>query len=91
MVDSSHAALIAANTSPPSPEHIPGALIKEFVHSGKLKVKYIQWFKEIMQLHKKISHREISDLKGVEIDKWQERTEEFLETMAKLVNELVSK
>ena len=38
----------------------------------------------------KINHKEITDLKGVEIDQHQERTQEFINTMAKLVNELVS-
>jgi predicted nucleotidyltransferase len=89
MVDSAHAALIAANASPPSPEHIPGELKINFVNSGKLKMKYVIWFRDMNILHKKISHGEITDLKGVEIDDWQKRTEEFLEVMAQLVNELV--
>ena len=40
-------------------------------------------------MHKKISHGEITDLKGVEIDTWQARTEDFIRTMAQLVNELI--
>jgi predicted nucleotidyltransferase len=89
MVDSAHAALIAANTSPPSPEHIPGELKVNFVNSGKLKMKYVVWFRDMNILHKSISHGELTDLKGVEIDDWQKRTEEFLGVMAQLVNELV--
>ena len=91
MVDSAHAALIAAKILPPSPEHIPGELKINFVNSGKLKIKYIEWFRDLNILHKKISHGEITDLKGIELDEWQDRTEEFLRTMAQLVNELVSK
>lgn len=90
MVDSAHAALIAANVLPPSPEHIPRDLDKSFVNSGKLNKRYIKWFIDLMDLHKKIEHREISDLKGVEIDKWQERTEDFMITMVKLVDNLIS-
>ena len=41
-------------------------------------------------LHKQIEHKKISDLKGVEIDMWQERTEEFLDVMARLVRDIVS-
>lgn len=89
MVDSAHAALIATNVSPPSPEHIPGELKTNFVNSGKLKMKYVVWFRDLNILHKQISHGEITDLKGVEIDDWQKRTEEFLSVMAQLVNELV--
>jgi predicted nucleotidyltransferase/uncharacterized protein (UPF0332 family) len=91
MVDSAHAALIAANVSPPSPEHIPGELKENFVNSGKLKMKYVDWFRDLNLLHKKVVHGEITDLKGIEIDDWQNKTEDFLRTMAQLVNELVSK
>ena len=41
-------------------------------------------------LHKKIIHREINDLKGVEIDDWQEKANEFLQVMAKLVDDIIS-
>ncbi len=90
MVDSAHAALIAANVSPPSPEHIPVDLRENFVNKGKLKMKYVIWYRDLLILHKKIAHGEINDLKGVEIDDWQAKTEEFLDIMARLVKELIS-
>ncbi len=90
MVDASHAALIAANEFPPSPEHVPGSLKTTFVDSGKLKMKYVVWYRDLLMLHKKIIHGEVKDLKGVEIDDWQERTEDFLDTMAKLVKDIVN-
>ena len=89
MVDSAHAALIANHVSPPSPEHITEMLKDNFVSSGKLKPKYAEWYRDLTILHKKITHHEISDLKGIEIDDWQKRTEEFLSMMAQLVKELV--
>ncbi len=89
MVDSAHAALIAANTSPDSPEHIPVDLKENFVNTGKLKMKYVVWYRDLLMLHKKIVHGGIKDLKGVEIDEWQEKTEEFLDVMARLVKDIV--
>jgi predicted nucleotidyltransferase/uncharacterized protein (UPF0332 family) len=89
MVDSAHAALIAANVPPASPEHIPGDLKENFVNTGKLKMKYVVWYRDLLVLHKKISHGEIKDLKGVEIDDWQNRAEEFLNVMAQLVKDLI--
>jgi predicted nucleotidyltransferase len=89
MVDSAHAALIAAAVSPPSPEHIPGELKLNFVNPGKLKMKYVDWFRDLSMLHKKINHGEITDLKGIQIDDLQNKTEDFLRTMAQLVNELI--
>lgn len=89
MVDAAHAALIAARVFPPSPEHIPGFLKENFVLSGKLKPKYVEWMRDLTILHKRISHHEVTDLKGVEIDGWQEKTEEFLRTMVDLVRMII--
>ncbi len=89
MVDAAHAALIAANIPPASPEHISADLKNNFVDTGKLKMKYAIWFRDLLFLHKKISHGEINDLKGVEIDAWQDRAEEFLQVMAQLVKEII--
>ncbi len=89
MVDSSHAALISAGIPPASPEHIPIDLKEVFVNTGKLKMKYAIWYRDLLLLHKKISHGETTDLKGVEIDEWQEKTQEFMRVMAELVNQNV--
>ena len=89
MVDSSHAALVAAGLSPASPEHIPNDLKEIFVDTGKLKMKYIIWYRDLLMLHKRIAHGELTDLKGIEIDAWQDRTQEFMRTMAGLVNQSI--
>ncbi len=90
MVDSAHAALIAANYFPPSPEHVITDLKEAFVDKGFLKMKYLIWYKDLYYLHKKIDHKEISDLKGVEIDMWQQKAEQFLKVMVSLVTKIVS-
>ena len=89
MVDSAQAALIAVNVSPSSPEHIAGDLKVNFVNSGKLKMRYVVWYRDLLILHKKITHGKTTDIKGSEIDYWQERTEEFLKTMVRLINDIV--
>jgi len=90
MVDSAQAALMAANVSPPSPEHIPRELEETFYSKGMLNKKYIAWYRDLLMLHKKVVHGEIKELKGVEIDDWQSRTQEFLDIMVKLVKSIVS-
>jgi predicted nucleotidyltransferase len=89
MVDSAQAALIAAKVIPPSPEHISINLKETFVDSGKLKMKYVLDYRDLHVLHRKIAHGEISNLQGVEIDEWQEKTEDFMRVMAELVKELI--
>ncbi|HTY44313.1 MAG TPA: nucleotidyltransferase domain-containing protein [Patescibacteria group bacterium] len=85
MVDSAQAALMAANIPPASPEHISIDLKNTFVDTKKLNMRYVIWYRDLLFLHKKIAHGEIHDLKGVEIDNWQARTEDFMKTMAMLV------
>lgn len=86
MVDSAHAALISRSILPPSPEHIPLNLKETFVAEGSLNMKYVLWYRDLLFLYKKISHGELFDLKGVEIDMWQDRTNEFMKIMARLVD-----
>jgi predicted nucleotidyltransferase len=90
MVDSAHAALMAAKQMPPSPEEIPDMLNDIFVGTGNLKANYIDWYRHILDIHKKITHKEIADLKGGDIDGWQERTEQFVQEMTRLVKEVIS-
>ena len=90
MADSAHAALISANIVPASPEHIPADLKAVFVDSGKLKMDYVLWYRDLHMLHKQIAHGEIRDLKGVVIDDWQKKTEEFMRVMVQLVDKEIS-
>lgn len=90
MVDSAHAALMAAKQSPPSPEHVPIMLRETFVDNKLLNMKYVIWYRDLHLLHRRIVHGEISDIKGQEIDDWQKRSDEFLGAMIDLVNKLVS-
>ncbi len=91
MIDSAQAALISIKVQPSSPENIPVELKRNFVNAGSLKMKYAVWLRDLLILHKRILHKEVTDLKGIEIDEWQKRTEEFLGVMAKLVNDLIEK
>lgn len=89
MVDSAQAALISANVPPASPEHIAVDLKATFVDTGKMKMKYVVWYRDLLMLHKKISHGEIRELRGIEIDAWQDRAEEFLNVMANIVKDTI--
>lgn len=91
MVDSSHALLMAAKIMPPSPEHIPILLKEKFVDKNLLKMKYLVWYRDLYVLHRKIVHGEIHDIKGFEIDEWQDRADEFIRVMAELIEKIVKK
>ena len=85
VVDSAHAALIAAKQTPPSPEHIPVLLKNVFVDKKLLKMKYVIWYRDIYVLHRKILHGQINSIEGKEIDDWDGKVDEFIRIMAGLV------
>jgi uncharacterized protein (UPF0332 family) len=89
MVDAAQAALMTAGKMPPSPEQIPSMLKETFVDAGMLKMGYIKSMSELFALHKAITHRQIDDVKGQEIDEWQELAENFLTEITKIINTLL--
>ncbi len=89
MVDSAHALLMAAKVVPPSPEHIPILLKEKFVDAKLLKMKYVIWYRDLYVLHRKVVHGDMSDIKGIEVDEWQNRADEFIRVMAELINKIV--
>jgi predicted nucleotidyltransferase len=88
-VDSLHAALIAAKSFPPTPEHAITDFKEVFVEKKLIKEKYLNWYKEIYYLHKKIDRGQINDPKDINLDMWQERAEEFFKVMISLVKKIV--
>ena len=90
MVDSSHAALIAAKRVPPSPEHIGDLLDETFVKTRWLNSKYVSWYKELYSLAHKILHGAVTSVSGGQIQEWETRADEFVGEMAKLVNKIIS-
>ena len=91
MVDGAHAALIAAEVMPSSPEEIPEILTKTFVKTKMLNKKYVDYYLEIHSVAKEIIHGSLDSLKGKELDDWFSKTDSFLGEMAKLVDRLVDK
>jgi uncharacterized protein (UPF0332 family)/predicted nucleotidyltransferase len=89
MVDSAQAALITLGKLPPSPEHVTSMLNESFVESGMLKIDYIRWYRDIFELHKRISHGEVKSIKGVELDEWQKRGELFMKKMSEIIDSLI--
>ena len=89
MVDSAHAALIAANIMPSSPEAIPDVLTETFVKKKKLKSKYVDYYAEIHAVAKEIIHGNLAAIKGKQLDDWFEKADMFLGEMAKLVDTLI--
>ncbi len=86
MVDSAHAALIAAKVSPASPEHVPVILKETFVDKKILNMDYVINYRDMHALAKDIIHGKTVTVNGKDIDAWIVKTDEFVGEMAKLVN-----
>jgi len=89
MVDASHAALIAAKKQPPSPEHIAEMLESVFVSQKLLDRKFVSWYSELYKVAHEIIHGNIVEVKGRDIDEWQERADVFIGEMARIINKIV--
>src|SRR3989344_7031310 len=82
MVDSAHAALMAAGHSPPSPEHVYDMLKKVL---PKLPAKYPAYFKEMYMVAHNITHGNVKAMHGKQIDDLRGKAEDFVSEMKKQV------
>ncbi len=89
MVDSAHAALIAAGETPPSPEDIAEYLKLTFVDRKMLKMNYVEDYINIHYTAKEIIYGHRTEVYGKEIDEWIVKTDDFLKTMAELIDRLI--
>ncbi|MBP7708236.1 nucleotidyltransferase domain-containing protein [Candidatus Pacearchaeota archaeon] len=91
-VDSAHAALIAAEILPPSPEHVGEIMEEIFVKTQKsLKKYYVDFYVEIHELAKDIVHGKTMQVEGKKIDELKKDTDEFVREMARLTEEMINK
>lgn len=89
MVDSAHAALIAARVMPSSPEAIAEVLTETFVKTKRLNKKYVKYYEEVHSIAKEIVHGKRISIKGKDLDEMVEMADSFLNEMAKLVDVLI--
>ena len=85
VIDSAHAALMRKNIVPPTPEHVADILEDTYVKHRLLEKKYVETMKKFYVLSKKITHREIREIKGVDYEKYYAEADGFVKRMKKLV------
>lgn len=91
LVDSAHAALIAAGIMPASPEEIPKVMTEQFVNTKKLNKRFVDYYTEIHNVSKQVIHGKKTNIRGKELDDYFLKTDAFLLEMAKLVDMLIDK
>ncbi len=88
MLNTAQAVLMFMGLSPPVPSKAYDTVMEYLVKPGLLEEKYAQWLKEIIEIRKKIEHKELQDVSGQFVDEWIKRAEEFVAKMFGLLNAL---
>ena len=88
MLNSAQAVLMFMGLAPPVPSKAYDEVKKFLVEPGILEPKYAEWLKEIIEIRKKIEHKELMEVSGQFVDEWISKAEEFVEKMFSLLNAL---
>ncbi|MEM7825610.1 MAG: nucleotidyltransferase domain-containing protein [Candidatus Aenigmatarchaeota archaeon] len=88
ILNTAQAVLMFMGLAPPVPSKAYDDVKKFLVEPGILEPEYAEWLKEIIEIRKKIEHKEITDVNGAFVDEWISKTEKFVEKMFSLLNAL---
>jgi len=88
MLNTAQAVLMFMGLAPPVPSKAYDDVKKFLVEPGILEPEYAEWLKEIIEIRKKIEHKELMDVEGKFVDEWIDKAEKFVNKMFGLLNAL---
>ncbi len=88
MLNSAQAVLMFMGLAPPVPSKSYDEVVNQLVKPGILEQQYADWLKEIIDIRKKIEHKELMDVTGAFVDEWIDKAEKFVDKMFGLLNAL---
>jgi uncharacterized protein (UPF0332 family)/predicted nucleotidyltransferase len=88
ILNTAQAILMFLGVEPPSPNKAYEEFKKYLVDTGLVEEKYAIWLKDIVDIRKKIEHKEILDVTGAFVDEWIQKSEEFVDKMFNLLTVL---
>jgi len=88
MLNTSQAVLMFMGIDPPVPNKAYEDVKRYLVDPGILEPEYADWLKEIIEIRKKIEHKELMDVSGSFVDEWLNRAEKYTDKMFSLLNAL---
>jgi len=88
MLNTAQAVLMFMGLAPPVPSKAYDDVKKFLVEPGILEPEYAEWLREIIEIRKKIEHKELMDVEGKFIDEWIDKAEKFVNKMFSLLNAL---
>ena len=81
VIDAAHAALMAADVTPPSPKEAAELLRHTYVNKGLLEEHYVKTMEQFYTLSKDIMHRRIATMSAEYYDELYGRAKEFVDRM----------
>jgi uncharacterized protein (UPF0332 family) len=88
MLNTAQAVLMFMGIAPPVPSKAYTEVKRYLVDPGIIEQKYADWLKEIIEIRKKIEHKELMDVSGAYVDEWLEKAEKFVKKMFSILNAL---
>lgn len=88
MLNTTQAVLMFMGLAPPVPNKAYEDVKKFLVEPGILEQQYADWLKEIIEIRKKIEHKEMMEATGAFVDEWIDKAEKYVEKMFGLLNAL---
>jgi len=88
MLNTTQAVLMFMGLAPPVPNKAYDDVKKFLVEPGIIEPEYAEWLKEIIEIRKKIEHKELMDVTGTFVDEWITKAEKYIDKMFGLLNAL---
>jgi uncharacterized protein (UPF0332 family)/predicted nucleotidyltransferase len=88
MLNTAQAVLMFMGLEPPVPSKAYDEVMKYLVEPGLLERQYADWLREIIDIRKKIEHKELLDVSGAFVDEWLDKAEKFVDKMFSLLSAL---
>jgi len=88
MLNTAQAVLMFMGLSPPVPNKAYEDVKRYLVNPGIVEPEYAEWLREIIEIRKKIEHKELTDVSGAFVDEWIDKAEKFVDKMFGLLNAL---
>jgi len=88
MLNTTQAVLMFMGLAPPVPNKAYDDVKKYLVEPKILEPEYAEWLKEIIEIRKRIEHKEMMDAKGEFVDLWIDHAEKYVEKMFSLLGAL---
>ncbi|HDJ96597.1 MAG TPA: nucleotidyltransferase [Candidatus Aenigmarchaeota archaeon] len=88
ILNTAQAVLMFMGVEPPVPRKAYEAVKKYLVEPGILEPEYAEWLKDIVEIRKKIEHKELTEVSGSFVDEWIDKAEKFVDKMFRLLSAL---